>query len=265
MENEIGDTQSAEPSDLGKKVFFLYPPSVVKTELVTRLLDQEFEVYMLKDHESARKLLRAYPDSIIFVNIDEGMAENEWRSWIRAVIEDPLTKNVGVGILSYNTNEELSRFYLMELGARCGFVRLKLGLEESARILIGTLQANEAKGRRRYIRANCALDQLSSVNIRIAGASVEGTIRDISVVGFSCSLQPDPNFQKNALVEDIQLKLRGVLLKVEGIVFGSRQDSGQTVYVILFSHKLDGVSRAKIRRYIQTALQSEIEVKAKTA
>ena len=36
-------------TDLGKKVFFLYPPSVIRDEMIGRLLDQEYEVYMLKD------------------------------------------------------------------------------------------------------------------------------------------------------------------------------------------------------------------------
>lgn len=251
------------PALLGKKVFFLFPPSVIREDVVARLLEQEFEVYMIKDAVSARRLLRKFPDSIVFVNIDEGMAEPEWEKWILELMEAPETAGVGIGILSYNADEALQKKYLMEVGVGCGFVRLKLGAEQSFKILVGTLDANEAKGRRKYVRASCANDPLASVNIRHERGESVGTIRDISVVGFSCSFEKDPGFHKNILLQDIQLKLRGNLVRVEALVFGMREDGG-TVYVMIFTKKMDGVARSKIRRYLQAALQAEIELAAKT-
>ena len=251
-----------ESSTLGKKVFFLYPPSVVRDEVVARLMEQEFEVYMLRDHSGARRLLRKYPDSLIFVNIDEGQSESEWETWINDVLTDSVTAGVGIGIISYNTDERLQRKYLMDIGIRCGFIKLKLGVEESARILLETLKANEAKGRRKYVRANCANDPMSTVNLRADTGLISGTILDISVVGFSCSFISDPRFPKNSILRDVQLKLRGVLVLVEGIVLGTRSDQGMTVYVVLFTPKVDGLCRGKIRRYIQMALQAEIEAQA---
>lgn len=253
---------NAKTFDLGKKVFFLYPPSVVKADLVVRLLEQEFEIYLLRDHESAKRILRAYPDSILFVNIDEGMPEADWRKWIQELLADEATSSVGVGILSYNSDETLARTYLMDIGARCGYVKLKLGADASLKILIGTLQANEAKGRRKFIRANCAADQLATLNIRHANGVSNGNLRDISVAGFSCVLDPDPKFMKNVKADDIQLKLRGSLLKVEAIVFGSRIEDDGAVYVFLFTNRLDDVGRDKIRKYVQIALQAEIDLKA---
>jgi len=251
--------------DLGKKVFFLYPPSVVRAEFVAQLLEHEFEIYLLRDHSAAKRILRANPDSIMFVNIDEGMPEEQWRTWIKEVMADEATAGTGIGILSYNNDEELVRTYLMEIGVRCGYVKLKLGAEASLKILTATLQANEAKGRRKYIRANCANDQLALLNIRHENGSCSGRMRDISVAGFSCVLDPDPNFMKNIKVDDIQLKLRGVLLKVEGIVFGFRKEADQVVYVFLFTNRLDDIGRDKIRKYIQIALQAEVDLLAQTA
>jgi hypothetical protein len=256
---------SEQPSmDMGKKVFFLYPPSVVKGELMNRLLEQEYEVYLLREHATAKRVLQAYPNSIVFINIDEGMKESEWRSWIKDLSDAPETANVGVGIMSYNSDDELSRVYLMELGVRCGYIKLKLGTDASARILIETLQANEVKGRRRYIRAECTNDKLAHINIRADGTTTNGQLNDISIVGFSCVLDPDPHFRKNAKLDDIQLKLRGSILNTEGVVFGSRTDEKGTVYVILFTNRLDDIGRDKIRGYIKLALQSEIDQHIKT-
>lgn len=248
--------------DLGRKVFFLYPPSVIRDELINRLLDQEYEVYMLKEVTRAEKLLRLYPDSICYVNIDTGLDEPKWEAWIRALMADPATSTVGIGIVSYNTDEGLQKKYLMDIGIPCGFVKLKLGIEESTKILLATLNATEAKGRRKYVRASCSHDALSTVNLREGPVTASGKIMDISAVGFSCILDPDPDFPKNAILHDIQLKLRATLLRTQAVVFGTRMDDDRKIYVLLFSMRMDDIAREKIRAYIQTALQSEIEAEA---
>ncbi len=245
--------------ELGRKVFFLYPPSVVRDELISRLLEQEYEVYMLRDIAMADRLLAMFPASIVFVNIDAGKSESEWEDWIRAKLANPALTGVGIGILTYNQDEGLQKKYLMDIGIQCGFVKLKLGLEESTKILLSTLQANEAKGRRKYVRANCAGDSLTAINLREGAITATGKIQDISVVGFSCILDPDPAFKKNTVLHDIQLKLRANLVKIEAVVFGTREVEDRTQYVMLLAPRTEPVVRDKIRNYIQYALQSDIE------
>lgn len=252
-------------TDLGKKVFFLYPPSVIRDEMIGRLLDQEFEVYMLKDIKMVDMMLKNHPDSLVFVNIDTGLSEPEWEQWIRKTMETPETAGIGIGIVTYNTDDALQRKYLMNIGIPCGFIKLKLGLDESTRILLATLKANEAKGRRKYVRANCANDSLSAVNLREGPIRTSGTLLDISIVGFSCILDPDPSFQKNSKLHDVQLKLRASLIRTKVVVFGMREHEGRTVYVMLFTEPHTQASREKIRNFIQITLQSEIELEMNLA
>ena len=247
-------------TDLGKKVFFLYPPSVIRDEMIGRLLDQEYEVYMLKDIKMCEPLLRSHPESLVFVNIDVGMPEPEWEQWIRKTMETPETARIGIGIVTYNSDEALQRKYLMEIGIPCGFIKLKLGLDESTRILLTTLRANEAKWRRKYVRANCSNDTLSAINLREGPIKSSGKLLDISIVGFSCILDPDPAFQKNTILHDVQLKLRASLIRTKVVVFGMREHEGRTVYVMLFAEPHTQTSREKIRNFIQLTLQSEIEL-----
>ena len=252
-------------TDLGRKVFFLYPPSVIRDDLISRLMEHEYEVYMLKDIAVADKVIRLYPDSICFVNIDAGMEEEKWEEWITKTLSDPSLSTLGIGIVSYNTDEGLQKKYLMDIGIQCGFIKLKLGLDESTRILLATLQANEARGRRKYVRANCALDNLSAINLRQGPIQAAGNLHDISVVGFSCILDPDPAFAKGTVLRDIQLKLRASLVRTEAVVYGMRQVEDRTMYVMLFKSKLEDHATSKIRNYIQSALQREIELQAEQA
>lgn len=248
--------------DLGKKVFFLYPPSVIRDEMIRRLIEQEYEVYMIKDIGTANRLLRKNPHSLCFINLDAAKSEPEWAAWITETMNNPETAHVGIGIVTYNSDENLQKKYLMDIGIQCGFIRLKLGIDESTRILLTTLQANEAKGRRKYVRANCQHDTIATLNLRDGPIKTGGKILDISVVGFSCFLDPDPVMEKNSYIRDIQLKLRASLVRVEAVIYGMREVNDRTVYVLIFRN-LDANSREKIRAYIQIAIQADIELQDK--
>jgi hypothetical protein len=87
----------------------------------------------------------------------------------------------------------------------------------------------------------------------------KGVIKDISVVGLSCFFYEAPNIDKNSLISDIQVKLQSMLLKVEGIVFGSRMDGLVKIYVIIFTQRTDPDVRVKIRKFIQASLQAKMD------
>lgn len=246
-------------NDLGRKVFFVHPPSVVKDDLITHLIENEYETYLVKDTRRAELLFEKYDDAICFVNIDTGISEPEWEDWIKKILREPKYAKIGIGIVSYNSDEKLQKKYLMDIGIQCGYIKLKLGRDESIKILLATLNANEAKGRRKYVRADATSDTLSSLNFTHGRLQITGKIVDISVVGFACILDPDPMLGKNMLLSDIQLKLRASLLRTDLILLGSRPEGDRTQYIFLFPPKIETHDKAKIRSYIQTTLQASLE------
>jgi len=73
------NTSVNNTSDInGKKVFFLYPTASVQNQIITELAQHEYEVYIIKNHVQIIRVLEKYPDSILFVNIDEKMQKKEW-------------------------------------------------------------------------------------------------------------------------------------------------------------------------------------------
>ena len=244
---------------LGKKIFFLYPSAIVKNRITEELIQQEFEVYLLKDHQKAFSALKKYPDSIVFINIYDGMAEKEWETWVKSVQSNNETSRVSIGIICQNEDEALKRKYINQLKINAGYLVLKSDLTPAFKQLFETLMALEAKGRRKYIRVITENETNTIVNMPIHGTFVKGSIKDISVVGFSCSFDEDPELAKNSLFNDIQIRLQSNLLKTEGIVFGSRMDSDKKIYVILFTQRIDPEVRVKIRSYIHNNLQSKMD------
>ncbi|MCL2479153.1 MAG: PilZ domain-containing protein [Treponema sp.] len=242
---------------LGKKIFFLYPSAVVQNRITEELIQQEFEVYTVKDHFRLRKLLAKYPDSVVFANLFDGMSEKEWEAWIRGVHAE--APNVKIGIISGGDDEELRRKYIDDVKIQCGYTVIKSDLNIAMKQLFDVLKTADAKGRRKYIRAITENETNISVNFPKHGTFVHGSIKDISVVGFSCHFADDPGFPKNSLHQEIQIKLQTTILKAEGIIFGSRMDGNTRIYVVLFTQRIDPDTRARIRRYIQSNLQSKID------
>ncbi|MFW5801497.1 MAG: hypothetical protein ACOCVC_05665, partial [Spirochaeta sp.] len=160
-------------------------------------------------------------------------------------------------VLAYNPDPERSKRFIADLGIECGFITLKLGIKQSAAILLKSLALNEAKGRRKYVRATCPHDK-ARINIRRMGTTTEGFIRDISSAGFSAQL--NASTEKNELCEDIQLNLWGTRLSTSARVYGSRKlESGQLVHIFLFEPELYGLPRHKVHQFIKRIIQSEVD------
>ena len=235
----------------------------MQNEIITELIQQEHEVYIAKDEEKLKKVLKKYPESIVFASIDEHLSASKWEAWIRSIMTDGATKKVKVGILSNTNNEDSRRLYLNTLKVPCGFVPVKLEKNKVVKALLDILKASEAKGQRKYIRANTRGETMTTINVPIRSNYLKGEIRDISVVGLSCVFPEDPELSKNSLLHDMQIKLQSSLLKAEGIVFGFRMDGIDKVYVFVFTQKLDPNVRVKIRNYIQKNLQSKMDAELK--
>jgi hypothetical protein len=239
-------------------VFILNPHSVVRDELVDAILAAEFELYLLDDPQAALRVFKRFPNSIVFVNIDSGLKDDEWERYVQRLLAADVFENLSVGILSYNTDPKLAERYLMGIGVTCGFVKLSLGVQESTRIMLQTLEANEARGRRRYVRSRAEGDKRAEFNFSHKSRPYDGRILDISSVGMAVRFSGRADVPAKSLVKDIQLKLRASLVRVDGVVLG-RRDDDKSVYVVLFKHERDGKARRLIRHYIHRSLQEYID------
>jgi hypothetical protein len=248
---------------LGKKIFFLYPQAVVQNRIMAELTQQEFEVYTVKEPSSLKRLLKKYPHSLVFGNIQEGMSETEWETWINSISNDPETKDVGIGVICTGEDEELKEKFLSHVGLKCGYTLIKSDLNITLKNLFEILKLAEAKGRRKFIRVTLNAEANAKVNFPVKGGYVNGTIKDISVAGFSCTFDEEIELVKNSLFHDIQVRLGPSILKTEVIVFGSRMDGNEKVYVVLFTQRVDPDARAKIRIFIQATLQSKLNAELK--
>jgi len=247
---------------MGRKIFFLHPSATLQNTIISELFHQEYEVYVVKDHAALRRALHRYSNSVVFADIGEHLAERDWEIWIRGVMNAPETKNTLIGIVSANSDEALQKKYLNTIKVPCGYTVIKSDINNSIKSICEILKSVDAKGRRKYLRASTQADK-TTINLPMNGTFINGTIKDISAVGVSCTFERDPMLNKNALFKDIQIRLQGVLLKAEAIVFGSRMEDYQKIYVLLFTQRVDAQVHTKIRTYIQQNLQGKLDAELK--
>jgi hypothetical protein len=247
------------PVLMERKVFFLNVSPFFQNEIGNELIHQEFEIYYTNEHVKLKRILKKYPGSIVFVNLDSLLPEKEWEAWIRSILADSSLAPTQFGVLADLYNEQLEKKYTETLKLSCGYtVVSKSDPQKTLKQLSALLVAIEARGRRKYVRATSENDTQMTINIPHDGFYLKGVIKDISSVGISCVFQRDPELEKNTLCKDMQIKLQTTILKAEGIVFGSRKDGLQTIYVFLFTQRVDPDARAKIRIFVQQVLQERI-------
>jgi hypothetical protein len=247
-------------SFLGRKIFFLHPSAVIQNQIVSELTQEEFEAYIVKDPAKLRRMLKKYPDSVVFANISDGMKESAWEAWIKDVAADSEMSKVDIGIVAASEDDTLKRKYIGQLRVRCGYTVLKPDLSFVIKQFVGILNNVNAKGRRKYIRALTDKEVNTTINLPVNGTFINGVIKDISTAGFSCSFTEDPNLTKNSLFTDIQIRLQTQLLKAEGVVFGSRlMDEAQKIYVFLLTQRISPDVKTRIRKFISSFLQNRID------
>jgi len=258
MSDESENKEDGSSEISGRKVFFLHPTGSVQNQVITELIQNEIEVYVAKDHNRLPRVLKNYPDSVVYVNIDDPqLTEPDWEKWI--VNNLIVLKTILIGIFSGSTDEELIEKYKTKLNVTCGFIKQKVDMSKTAPKVLEFLDKANVKGRRKYLRATVDADTNATLNMPVDGDFKNAIVRDVSVVGISCVFEQDPGLKKNTLFKDIQIRLQSNLIKVEAIVFGSREENGQQLYVFLFTQRINPEVRTKIRKFIQHSLQTKMD------
>lgn len=255
------------PEDIvnGRKVFFLYPHAIIR-DLIKDIIRNEYEVYIVEDHERLKALLGRYKTAIVFINIEERLKEEEWETYIRDLLANPTTQGIGIGVLTYfDRGKALTERYLMELGVNCGFIRLKTDLAKCKDIILRTLEANEARGKRRFVRGmtNPRLDTFNAV---VGTSRYSGKVLDVSIAGMACQFTGlAQRLTVGMELKDIQLVLRGARCQIEGrIIRIDRRGGDSDIYILLFlAESLKPAIKDKIHAFIQVCLQDEIEQEMK--
>jgi hypothetical protein len=228
----------------GIKTFFIVPDlSVMPEDFLPSFFLKGYEAYYLMDDQyldipsKVRILFDIFPEVILFFNTDRRLANLEWRSFIQG-IEEEYGDRARMGVLfdkhiGERLQRQMERTYLYDIGITCGCIPMEFHKAGNLKLLLGVLAANQANGRRKYLRALCG--ETSELNFIREGRKLEAKVVDISVSHFSCVFGgPDPDLPMYEKAEDIQLRLGGIICTVDAVLYTKRVLGGEAVYVFVF-------------------------------
>ena len=249
---------------VGRKVFFVNPPLYVENYLHLELKQHEYEVYIISDFRYTKAALRHFPDALCFIFIDDEMSYDEWFNFIQSFQKDPVLKTIFVGLMSANIPKQQHERFLMNLSLPGGFIMLT-EFKGSALIekIVGILDLNGAKGRRKYLRWDCTSED-TPINGYFANGSqlLQVSIVNISSVGFVCYYPASYGeaLKKNTLVASFSITLGRRSIVTPSVVFETKRvDATRFISIMLFSKHVGQDDRKVIKNFVFDQLQDRFE------
>jgi len=232
----MDEKKNQGPPYFMRKIFILYPHTIIKG-VYKEIIRNGYDAYIVEDHKIIFQFLKKYHHSILYINIDKFLTEEEWLSFTKKIIAHQDTKDTHIGIMTDARlkKKHLLHKYLLDVGITCGFISLTPNTKKILEVIIKILNANEAKGRRKFVRAQCI--EGDSFNFIYNNNTHYGEIVDISLAGMCCILFDETlKLIPGMVIENMQLKLQGVISMVTGEVYGSREiTEKKLLYVIVFN------------------------------
>ncbi len=248
---------------IGRKVFFVNPPLYVENYLHLELRQEEYEVYIISDYRYTKAALRHFPDALCFIFIDDELSYDEWFNFIKSFQEDSVLKTIFVGLMSAVIPKTVFEKFMINLSLPGGFIMLN-EFKGSALIekIVGILDLNGAKGRRKYLRLDC--DENITINGYFADKSqlYQVSIANISSVGFSC-IYPKAYgslLAKNCFVPSFSITLGRRSIVTPSVVLDTKVvDANRLFSILLFVKQVGQDDRKVIKNFIFDQLQERFE------
>ncbi len=232
---------------LGVKTFFVLPElSLIPEEYLKCFFMKGFETYFLEDDPyytlevKIHSLFSLFPEVILFFNIDREVHDIDWPLFIGA-LQNKYQERAKIGVLYRKRNnveeiKKLERLYLYDIGIVCGCIPIEYQKAKNLFLILNVLIANQANGQRKFLRAIC--DETCKLNFMFHGTKYQGYIRDISISHFSCVFTGDsPALFVNEKISDIQLSLKGSILKIDGICGLKRVMGNEQIHIFVFRNE----------------------------
>ena len=231
----------------GRKTFFIAPDkSLFPQAYLEEYLTLGYECYFIDTdiflpiEVKVDIILSVFKDSILFFNIDAPIQGTTWAQIILDMQEKYPSALFGVLYAKRHSQAErqsLEHQYLYTMGIQCGCIQLEYQKRENFQIIEQVLYANQAMGRRKYVRALCSSSCLFSFTLDKQG-TIQDKLTDISISHFSFVV-PDGRLQlaDYEKVSDIVFTIHGLRFRSDAVLYMTRPVENGILFVFAFQSK----------------------------
>ncbi len=257
--------EQREYSIFGRKIFFLNMPFTFIKTVISKLREEEYEAFVIKNYKNAKNILCKNPGSLFFVNIsgtnDNNLTVKQWFNFFQSFSEDPQLKTIFIGIIAGFITEAEKNFFLTSNSIPGGFSSLSQSTEVLLKQIENILETNSAKGRRKYVRAKIPPNKKVFITINDFEKKVKLPVIDMSSVGIAVAVNSEikDKFIKNNILNNIQINFEDTELKADAVIFCTHEISDTLHSVILLLTKnTPYIVKDSIRKYVFSLLDQEI-------
>lgn len=238
MDTALSDVRS------GIKTFFVVPElSVFPEECLRAFCLHGYEAYFIHDDpycplvSKIHLLVSAFPEVILFFNIDRKVQGVDWAALIRK-LQFTYRDRIRIGVMFQKLNNpdetrRLERLYLYDIGITCGCIPIEYQKSKNLPLFLSVLSANKANGQRKHLRAVC--NDAYRMNMSFKGRPYTCVIRDVSVSHFSCVFIGEvPEIPMMEKIQNVQMSLRGTRCTVDAVLCLRRDIGDNPIHVFVF-------------------------------
>jgi len=244
----------------GRKIFFISATFTLNTNVILRLMDQEYEVYKIDDFRQLRSILTLNPDSIVFINADSTNTPNTWYNLISNFENDPAFEKVDFGVFESKLKKPEKERFTSSLKLKAGFYSLEKTFGEIVGELLGKLEELKAKGIRQFVRYSCANNKACEAYFVNGNMMYKMQFIDISSIGVGLLIPQKyaPIARINYVIQGLTLVLGSKQLKVNAKIHTIKALPTGILAVLIYTPDTTDNFRKYLRTYICESLQKEL-------
>ena len=249
-----------DKSVFGRKVFFIAPGITFEAQVLERLRLMEYEVYAVDDYRKAKPVLRKNADAICFCIIESQLSLKGWHTFIKSFEEENVFSPLDMGVIMHSLPQDKHTNFVSDLQLDAGVIKLDQDSESMFHEIVKALDAKEAKGLRKFIRANCLNEPQADLLWLKDNRMFKLKIIDISSVGIAAKLS---NGQANTIfinqiIEGVTLNLKNTHESVDIRITAIKSAGDFLLVVIMFNTTTMPESINKIRAYIAENMEETL-------
>lgn len=250
-------------SQFGRKVFFLNPSFLIRTNIIEPLKQKEYEVYEIADYHRAGDYLSAHEDAIIYLNIGSQSSATVWLNFIDELKKEHSATTIGVlaDQLTANLSQQLGYCNAIQGGV----FELGQDFEKVLSQLTNMLDSLEAKGRRQYVRASCMHDSSANFMWFFRDKLFKTRLLDISTASAAILVDSDKMQYLDTTASmpcTLQIGMNQVRVQVKPLVVKQQNERMHCIIYLLNRASLDAEAIAIIRKYVFDTLKAQLQQQA---
>ncbi len=244
----------------GRKIFFVCSTFTLNTNVILRLMEQEYEVYKIDEPRQLRNLLKKIPDSIVYINADSHHQPQVWYNIISSFENDPEYDSCDFGVFSAKLKGSVRIRFEQGLKLKAGFFSLDKNFGEIMNSVITKLDSLNAKGLRKFVRLKCAGEKSAEAYFINRNMMYKMNFVDISSIGVGLVIPSKyAGFVRiNSVIQGLTLVLGNKQLKVNAKFHTMKSIPNGILAALIFTPDTPGAFRNYVRTYICEELQKRL-------